>query len=53
MLITYTLALCFEKNHYRSLVLIRKLLKRESIKGSNLRRCKNTIESIATGVGAV
>lgn len=49
----YTLALRFEKIHYRRLVLIRKIIKRESIKGYNLRRSKNTIESIAAGVGAV
>lgn len=49
----YALALRFEKTHYRRLILIRKLLKGESVKGYNLRRRKNTVESIAAGVGAV
>lgn len=49
----YTLTLKFEKIHYRRLILIRKVLKGEPLKGYNLRRRKNTVESIAAGVGAV
>jgi len=51
--IIYVLAIKFENTNYRRLILIRKILKGESIKGYNIRRRKNTVESIAASVGAV
>lgn len=53
MLMIYTLALRFEKTHYRRLILVRKLLKGESVKGYNARVKENTVESISSGAGAV
>ena len=53
ILMIYTLMLRFENTHYRRLILIRKKLRGESIKGYNSRARKNAIESISTGAGAV
>ena len=53
MLMVFTLALRFEKTHYRRLILVRKLLKGESIKGYNARVRGNIVESISSGAGAV
>lgn len=49
----YTLALRFEKSHYRRLIYLRKIIKRESVKGYNFRVSKSTIDTIAAGAGAV
>lgn len=53
ILMIYTLALRFENTHYRRLILVRKLVKGESIKGYNASGRKNTIESISTGAGPI
>ncbi len=53
LLIIYTLMLRFEKTHYRRIILIRKLIKGESIKGYNHSVRKATIESISDSAGVV
>lgn len=53
IIMLFTLAIRFENTYYRRLILVRKLLKGESIKGYNARVRGNTVESISSGAGAV